>query len=71
MHKCGLTFARSIVRTDPWLSKDGIVKLKNALQRVLQGSYSEESASLALLMLAELGHKNYDLVLGNNILYAL
>ena len=74
MHKIGLTLARSIVRTDPWLTEAGVIALRDALQAVLNStnfSFSEDSSALALLMLAELGHKNFTLVLGNNIKYAL
>jgi len=43
MHKCGLTFIRSIIRGDPLLAADGITLLKNALVQVVNSStYSEE-----------------------------
>ena len=75
VHKLGLTLARNIIRTDPWLTEAGIIALSHALQGVLNStnlSYSEDSQALTLLMLAELGHKNFSLVLGaNGLKYAL
>lgn len=72
MHKCGLMFVRSIVRSDPYLSGEGITSLKNALVQVANDStYKEEEQSLALLMIAELAAKDFKLVLGGKIDTAL
>lgn len=72
MNKCGLLFIRSIIRGDPTLSAEGINLLKNALVQVVNVStYSEEDQALAMLMLAELAAKDFKIVLGGSIEYAL
>ncbi len=57
---------------DPYLNEEGIRSLKLVLTHVLNsGNFDDLTSSLGLLILAELGDKNYKLVLGNDVTYAM
>lgn len=72
IHKQGLSFARQIIREDLNLSQDAAEVLMHALSSVLSLTQFDESLqSFALLLLAELGSKFFNLVLGQSIDLAL